>query len=145
MSRNLLTFVRPNYVQSPADDIQSFFWVALYAIVNNNKVGHSADDRHAAEAFERDRRAEALELFLEQDGPDHPLYELFRNWRDKVYELGRMYRSLVGALSSIDAVKGWTNAEEEAQYWEAAWHGYALQGVCESLELIFEYIDKSRR
>lgn len=146
MSRNLLfNLLQPHYIQSPADDIQSFFWVALYAILNNNTVGHSAIERRAAEELELDNRREALELFLDQNGPDRPLHKLFRDWREKVYDLGRMYSFLVDALTSIDAEKGWTNAEEEAQYWEAAWHGYALQGVCESLELIFEYIDKSRR
>lgn len=141
MSRNLLTWEEPHYIQSPADDIQSFFWVALYAILNNNTVNHSTKERRAAEQFELDHRGEALEAFLDQNGPDRPLCKLLKEWGEKVIDLGRKYGFLTNTLTSISTNKGWTSAKEEAQYWEAAWHGYALQGVYQALELILLYIN----
>lgn len=68
---------------------------------------------------------------------------LIRDWHRKIWEISAMYQDFVRVCSAISAQGGWLSEEEEVRYWEVAWHGYALQGVCQSLGLILAYIDGS--
>lgn len=144
MSNNLINEGpgRVDYIQSPVDDIESFVWVTLYAKLYSNVVPPSPMERIWAEDIEFDRRNR--EYVMNRFGSQRVqagMNILMRKWRLAVSDLAADYSALVDALTSISAVKGWKNAKEESQYWKAAWHGYALQGVYQALELILLYIN----
>lgn len=144
MSNNLINEGpgRVDYIQSPVDDIESFVWVTLYAKLYSNVVPPSPMERIWAEDIESDKRNR--EYVMNRFGSQRVqagMNILMRKWRLAVSDLTADYSALVDALTSISAVKGWKNAEEEAQYWEAAWHGYALQGVYQTLELLLPFIN----
>lgn len=144
MSNNLINEGpgRVDYIQSPVDDIESFVWVTLYAKLYSNVVPPSPMERIWAEDIESDKRNR--EYVMNRFGSQcvqAGMNILMRKWRLAVSDLTADYSALVDALTSISAVKGWKNAEEEAQYWEVAWHGYALQGVYQTLELLLPYMN----
>lgn len=140
MADNLLSDELKDYIQSPADDIESFFWVTLYAILRN--VDCVQQDRDLGDKFELGFRSEALISYNKRVLYPEPVMNLLmRKWHQKIMDFGGMYLGFAQVCSAISGEKGWLSEEEEAKYWEAAWHGYALQGVCESLECIFAYID----
>lgn len=142
MADNLLSDELKDYIQSPADDIESFFWVALYAILRNVET-RSVQDRHLGDKFELGFRSEALLSYNKRVlWPEPVMNLLMRKWHQKIMDFGGMYLGFAQVCSAISGKKGWLSEEEESQYWKAAWHGYALQGVCESLELILNYIDE---
>lgn len=138
MSNNLLICDgMTDYIQSPADDIESFFWVTLYAIINNTEI-RSVRQQKNAEQFEMGNRMTA---FDDIQSAEHGS-GLFSEWVRIKARLSGAYKDVVEVFSIIAGKKGWESDEEEARYWKAAWHGYALEGVCKSLEVIFEHIAK---
>lgn len=142
MSGNLVDRTNNEYIQSPIDDIESFIWVTLFAKLNNSIIAPSPKEKMWAEDFESDKREETLRNFGSGGLFQAGMNPLLEKWSSVLRRLSGEYNNLVDALSMIGAKKGWKNEREEAKYWEAAWHGYALQGVCESLELILKYIDE---
>lgn len=141
MADNLLSDELKDYIQSPADDIESFFWVTLYAILRNVET-RSVQDRHLGDKFELGFRSEALASYGKRVWPEPVMNLLIRDWHREVWEISAMYQCFVRVCSAISAQGGWLSEEEEVRYWEVAWHGYALQGVCQSLELILAYVDR---
>lgn len=145
MSSNLVDRAMIGYIQSPIDDIESFIWVTLYAKLKNSIVAPSPREKKWAEDFESDiynRECIARRFGFENAGKAG-MNTLIRKWRSAVSDLSMEYSTLVSVLSMIsDKENGWENEEEEVKFWKAAWHGYALQGVCQSLELILAYIDR---
>lgn len=144
MSGNLVDRTNNEYIQSPIDDIESFIWVTLFAKLNNSIIAPSPKEKMWAEDFESDKREETLRKFGSGGLFQAGMNPLLGKWSSVLRRLSGEYKNLVDAFSMIGAKKGWKSEEEEAQFCKAAWLGYALQGVCESLELIFKYIDKSK-
>jgi len=138
MSANILSSDLTDYIQSPIDDIESFVWVTLYAILKNDEP-RSSKERKAANFLERGDRGEALNQYFYDY--EKVMNDLVKEWSPAVLELGRLYAMLIMAFSKISEKNGWQDEKEEARYWEVAWHGYALQGVCQSLEFILKYIN----
>lgn len=141
MASNLLNDELKDYIQSPADDIESFFWMTLYATVRNAEP-HSVQDRDLGDKFELGYRLEALISYESRRWPAPIMNSLMRKWHQKIMDFSGMYLGFARMCSAISAKKGWLSEEEEAKYWEVTWHGYALQGICESLECILAYIDR---
>jgi hypothetical protein len=52
-----------SYLQSPVDDIESFFWVLLFSIAQNSTSPCSDLDNELRDAFDDVGRAEALRVF----------------------------------------------------------------------------------
>jgi len=50
------------YLQSPVDDIESFFWVLLYAIIQNSSASYKRD-WELRSAYDTEGRAVALRIF----------------------------------------------------------------------------------
>lgn len=137
MSGNLVDRTNNEYIQSPIDDIESFIWVTLFAKLNNTIIYPSPKEKMWAEDFESDKREETLRNFSSGGLFQAGMNLLMRKWRIVISDLAADYSALVEAFSMISGKKnGWENEEEEAKFWKVAWHGYALQGVCQSLELI---------
>lgn len=136
MSKNLLyRYDAKNYIQSPVDDIDSFLWVTLYAILNNTEP-RSVEYQRLAKRFEDGYRAFALDSMRSAELGQG----LFSDWDWVTINLSGRYGTTVEVLSTVE----WLSGEEEAQYWKAAWHGYALEGVCKTLEVIFTHVAKMK-
>lgn len=136
MSENLLSEDEiKEYIQSPADDIQSFLWVTFYAMINNPEFC-SVLYQTSAEQFESGSREGGLSKIRDAELG----MGLFSEWDRVKTRLSGGYKYVVERFSMISGEKGWESVEEEAQYWKAAWHGYALEGVCRTLEVIFEHV-----
>lgn len=142
MSYYLISPSLENYIQSPADDIESFLWVTLYAILKNSDKTVYKDQQSLADMFELGKRGNALlhvQRLIHASREVVVLKGLFNEWCAFTDNLTGRYKDLVEAFSEISAKNGWED-EEEARYWKAAWHGYALEGVCTSLEAIVKHM-----
>lgn len=145
MSTNLVDRVNNEYIQSPIDDIESFLWVTLYAKLNNKLVIPSPKERAWAEDFESEKknRDYVIRRFSLESVSKADMNPLVDKWDQVIRRLSKEYYFLVKTFLTISETEnGWENEEEEAKYWRVAWHGYALQGICQSLELLLAYIDR---
>jgi len=52
-----------SYLQSPVDDIESFFWVSLYGIVQNSTSPRSDLDNELQDTFDQQGRDTTLRIF----------------------------------------------------------------------------------
>ena len=135
MSSNLTKTWETNYIQSPSDDIESFFWVFFWAVLQNNTTGRSNLKQQCARSFEDGRRGDA---FLDYMSERSDMRGILMDWFQEVSELSSAYIDIVRCFTAIGNAGGWGDDEEEARYWRAVWHGLALEGICESLRIIGE-------
>ena len=134
MSDNLLS-LKESYIQSPSDDIQSFFWVFFWAIVQNNTTS-DPDHQLCADRFKNGLRSAALHRYLDTDTGD--LLTIVTAWETVMTHVARTSLFLSRSLTALSEAEHFENVEEEARYWKAAWHGLALEGVCMSLKALLE-------
>ena len=134
MSGNLLG--EENYIHSPSDDIESFFWVLFWAILQNRTASHSDRERQCADSFKNGLRAEALRRYV--DVGIGVLHAISCDLEQVRSHICRSYLHLSDSLVAINEAGHFIDAEEEARYWKAAWHGLALEGVYMSLKVLLE-------
>ena len=133
---------RENYIQSPTDDIESFFWTFFWAIVKNRIADQRF--RRLAEDLENGFRADALLGYMSA-GHAGTFGKIVKSWyNSNILELSRTYNTLIDCFDEISNVKGWQSEEEEALYWKAAWFSLALEGLCMSLKVLLEFTEPSR-
>ena len=125
-----------NYIQCPSDDIESFFWVFVWAILKNSTVDHPKRVQKYAEMFENGSRTVAVERYITTERSD--MQNIVKVWSGVKSALSRAYIELVYAFTEISEAGLWKDEEEEARYWKAFWHGLALEGVCMSLKALLE-------
>lgn len=140
MSKNLLDITQRNYIQSPVDDIESFLWVTLWATLANNAVEDSDKMQAWMSDFENGKRGDTLDSYRKPVYDDDAMRSLIDDWATFSKDLTVRYELTIECFTRICNKNGWESEEEEARYWKAAWHGYALEGVCKSLEIIFRNI-----
>lgn len=138
MSSTLLSATSQNYVQSPVDDIESFLWVTLWAILTNNVEKAAGEMEVLAKYYEGGNRDAALREFRCPLVTEDALRNLMNEWSTFSTDLTERHKITTQCLTQICDKGGWDSEEEEARYWKAAWHGYALEGVFKSLEIIFK-------
>ena len=135
MSSNLTKTWETNYIQSPSDDIESFFWVFFWAVLQNNVSDHSMLERQCARNFRDGLRELALRNYWQAIGDSA---KIIKEWDRYLLELSETYAHLVHCFVDISNAGGWDDDEEEARYWKATWHGLALEGVCNSLRILLD-------
>ena len=136
MSNSLIQTWEMNYIQSPIDDIESFLWVFFWAVLQNNVTDHSMLERQCAKNFKNGLREIALIGFIQRE--IGVIGDIIRDWHQYLLGLSLTYTSLVRCFVDISDARGWDDDEEEARYWKAAWHGLALEGVCNSLKILLD-------
>ena len=141
MSNNVIK-IKENYIQSPSDDIESFFWTFFWAVLQNNTVNHSDQERMCADNFRNGLRDTAIRDYMYLVTETSPLIAILTSmvidWENVVGTLSKSYLRLSICLTDINKAGHFKDAEE-AQYWKAVWHGFALKGVCESLKVLLKY------
>ena len=88
-------------------------------------------------------RADAIRDYIHLVTETSPLTTILTSmvtdWENVVGSLSKSYLRLSICLTEISKAGYFIDAEEEARYWKAVWHGFALKGVCESLKVLLKY------
>ncbi|KAJ7727972.1 hypothetical protein B0H16DRAFT_1894329 [Mycena metata] len=135
------------YIQSPADDVQSFFWVMLWAVLFNNMDQKRCPREVAwrAEMEGADVRAKGdftARLNREEFDPEFSgvkysavgvqLFPLLQAWWRKQRELEADWGKVLREAKRI-------SPESHARFHLHHYHWFALRGVKEFLEIMDEY------
>ena len=135
MSDNVLT-EEGNYIQSPSDDIESFFWAFFWAVLQNNTTSHSDRERKYADMFKNGLRADAFLHYMRSEGG--VLRNIVAEWDQVASHISILHLYFTDSLTALGKAGHFENTEEEARYWKLAWHILALEGVCMSLKTLLE-------
>ncbi|KAJ7727933.1 hypothetical protein B0H16DRAFT_247295 [Mycena metata] len=135
------------YIQSPADDVQSFFWVMLWAVLFNNMDQKRCPREVAwrAEMEGADVRAKGdftARLNREEFDPEFSgvkysavgvqLFPLLQAWWRKQRELEADWGKVLREAKRI-------SPESHARFHLHHYHSFALRGVKDFLEIMDEY------
>jgi len=132
-----------SFLQSPVDDIESFFWVSLYGIVQNSTSPRSDLDNELQDIFDKKGRAETLRIF-----------------HDIRAEKG--YCELIRTLSASALLRAYdaVNSELRAQWkddievldnlcddraWELCCHAAAIRGLLGVLRILVDFKAKHNK
>ena len=129
-----------SYLQSPVDDIESFFWVLLYSIVQNPTSPLSRLDNELRNvAFDVPNRSFVLRRFnvirskkkygelictLSTSG-------LFRAYENANYALRDQWEEDLEALKDAKS--------NDAHAWELCYHAAAISGLLTVLQILVEF------
>jgi len=145
MSTNPVHALKNNksYLQSPIDDIESFFWVLLYSIVHNAASRLQCDDLLRG-VYDTEGRAEALQIF-HFVGVDTEYSELTRSLSESgllgVYEAANRTMQ-VRWQRDCNAVR--TQADPpDAHAWELCYHATAIDGLLAVLQILMSFKDRT--
>ena len=136
MSDNVLT-EEGNYIQSPSDDIESFFWAFFWAVLQNNTTSHSDRERKYADMFKNGLRRRALHRYIDLEAGG-VLHAIVSKWEQARSRMSGLYMYFSESLTALAKAGHFENMEEEARYWKLAWHVLALEGVYTSLKIPLE-------
>jgi len=133
MSRALL-FTQGERLHSPVDDLESFFWVALWSILFNSKSREKLEaERRIGEALIANDKDTAMSQFcsLAIDKRRNEVTQRFqhviKDWWLKVRDRDEDWTKSVMA-NRPEGAKG--------EYYLPHFHLYALQGVADFLEVL---------
>ncbi|KAF9788657.1 hypothetical protein BJ322DRAFT_1050312 [Thelephora terrestris] len=136
MSRALLD-APGDYLHSPVDDLESFFWVALWSVVFNEKSGKKWDvEGRVREALIYTNKRLAIDrfLWLEIEERRNQVTQRFQafieDWWEKVELLHKQWRKEVLVKRPRDA---------DAKYYLPHFHRFALRGVVNVLEVLDQH------
>ena len=124
------------HFQSPVDDIESFFWVLLYAVVRNSARG-SAADTALKQAFDESREKGFVRFALEGAGYRSLTTTLTNLITQFDLELRKMRRLWNADHNSLIFVKG------DADAWILCYQAAALEGLCRVLHLIVGFKEEA--
>ena len=140
MSTNPVHALKNNksYLQSPIDDIESFFWVLLHSIVHNAASRLQCDDLLRG-AYDTEGRAEALQIF-HFVGVDTEYSEL--TWSLSESGLLRKYEAAIQVLRDQwqrDRNAVHTVNPLDAHAWELCYHAAAIDGLLAVLQTLISF------
>ncbi|KAG7094150.1 hypothetical protein E1B28_007762 [Marasmius oreades] len=140
MSINLLkaTLRGRGYLQSPVDDVHSFFWVTLWAVMFNS---HNESSRSEDELWARGLWAErALHktLMLPQLKTSLRTGKLSPIAGQLTPFLGQWFSRIEALQEDWDTTRG-TDFQDRKEWFTTHFHLFAYRGIRESLELILQY------
>lgn len=125
------------YLHSPVDDLESFFWVALWSVVFNETSGDNWDvEGRVREALLRNDKALAIQKFLDLEGVEQRnqatqrFQAVIEDWWENAVELQKQWRKEVFVKRPRDA---------DAKYYLPHFHRFALQGVVNVLEVLDQH------
>ncbi|KAF9788668.1 hypothetical protein BJ322DRAFT_1183683 [Thelephora terrestris] len=133
MSRALLR-ARGEYLHSPVDDLESFFWVALWSVVFNERSGEEFKvEEPVRQALLRNDKDDAIHQFLHLEinklrtQVTQRFQAFIEDWWEKVELLHKQWRKEVFVKTPSDA---------DAEYYLPHFHRFALRGVVNVLEVL---------
>ena len=140
MSRALIAAEEEDkYLHSPVDDLESFFWVAVWSVFFNQKSGESWEaEKGVRKNLLKNDKANAMDTFgrLTSHPKRNVVTQRFQNviegWWELVREQEKLWRQAVTRDPRKDA---------NAQYYLPHFHRFALQGVMKVLQLLDKHWD----
>ena len=140
MSRALLKG-DSDYLHSPVDDLESFFWVAVWSVFFNedNAKGQSDKEKEIKDDLIRHRKADAIDSYsmLVPDAQTSNITRHFQSvlveWWMKIQNQNMIWSRKVLVSKPKDA---------DGKYYLPHFHRYALQGVVDVLEVLVDHWDK---
>ena len=136
MSRSLLRAKR-EYLHTPVDDLESFFWVAFWSVMFNEKSGpwneNEEDVRKLLLKIDKDAAISEFTL-LHPDRCNHHtrrFQDVITDWWVKFQN--RQLEWVSGVMRNIP--KG---ADQES-YFQLHFHQFALRGVLDVLEVLHKH------
>ena len=132
MSQALLN-ARGEYLHSPVNNLESFFWVALWSVVSNMKAKYSlVAEKQLSAALLRNNKSHAMEIFTELhvDKQCNHIILCFQciieDWWKKVQD---QHLDLLEALDPLPA-------NTDNKHYLPHFHWFALQGVFDVFEVL---------
>jgi len=131
-----------DYLHSPVDDLESFFWVAVWSVLFNedNAKGQSDKEKRIKDDFIRHHEADAIDSCYSVLAPDAKASDITRcfrtillKWWKKVRDQNEMW---------VEKVLGGRPKDAGGEYYLPHFHRYALQGVVDVLEVLVDHWDK---
>ncbi|KAG7094149.1 hypothetical protein E1B28_007761 [Marasmius oreades] len=140
MSINLLkaTLRGSDYLQSPVDDMHSFFWITLWAVMFNS---HNESSRSENELWARGLWVElALHktLMLPELQDLLPTGKLSPITRQLTPFLDQWFSRIEALQKDWNTTRG-TDFQDRKEWFTTHFHLFAYRGIRESLELILQY------
>ncbi|KAF9778744.1 hypothetical protein BJ322DRAFT_1092398 [Thelephora terrestris] len=133
MSRALLD-TPGEYLHSPVDDLESFFWVALWSVLFNKTSGEeSGVEGPARQALTKNNKDLGIRQFGYLEGVEQRnqatqrFQAVIQDWWKKVEPLSEQWRREVFIKRPRDA---------DAKYYLPHFHRFALRGVVDVLEVL---------
>ena len=138
MSRALIAAEEEDkYLHSPVDDLESFFWVAVWSVFFNQKGGQSWEaEKGVRKALLNNDKANAMDIFGRLT--THPkrnvvtqcCQDVIQSWWKKVRDRDAEWQAAVIFKAPVGA---------KDQYYLPHFHRFALQGVLDALGVLQEH------
>ncbi|KAJ7163777.1 hypothetical protein C8R43DRAFT_252680 [Mycena crocata] len=143
----------PSYLHSPIDDIESFFWLALWAALFNTNINSSQDPTEVEKAWRRDlggadfllklaisRKLRKMDLDSDDFALKHSailgrLLPLLQKWWIRQEALAEKWRATVKTVKKNEECR-------RSQFYSYHFRIFALQGVRDFLRLVVDEIDE---
>ena len=136
MSRSLLG-AEEEYLHSPVDDLESFFWVALWSVMFNNESGQWSSREEVVQRalldIDKDKAIRCF-LVLPPDTCNHParcFRDVMTDWWFKVQN-----RQVNWVRDVLEKIPEDTDKES---YFLPHFHRFALQGVLDVLGVLHKH------
>ena len=140
MSRALIAAEEEDkYLHSPVDDLESFFWVAVWSVFFNQKSGELWEaEKGVRKALLNNERDTAMGKFWllttreNRNNVTQCFQDVIQGWWEIVGEQNKLWRQAITRHPREDA---------KAQYYLPRFHRFALQGVMKVLQLLDKHWD----
>ena len=143
---------KEDYLQSPIDDLESFYNVFLWAVLHN-KDSQEALSASARETWCRDKLSGSVDArgyaqrALQREVPTAPivkqLHGIIRAWGMTQVGLQEKYDVIKSKYGEVAANKSFgQDGTTEQVYWKWAWNLIAYEGVQRIVEIIYSYRDE---
>ncbi len=139
MSDDLRDAIRMNqpYLKSSIDDLESLYWVTLWAMVLNIHRPSSADWQSLLRGSKGDRGGvskQVTESFL--DPATHSTFAtqfapVLESWATKLKKLRNDWQGLLASSKTIPLHRG--------EFWPFHYHKFAYRGVADIIEVVKEH------
>lgn len=136
------------YLQSPVDDIESFYWVLLWAVLFNKHTTNRSDDEVTWQKLISGSRADRLLASTEinevdGDGEHSPIVLQFA---PVLQSLGAMIEKLRRAWNHVVAKnKKRIGSQDAGDFWLPEFHKFAYYGVHGFLKVVEEHRERLKQ
>ena len=134
MSRALLS-AKGEYLHSPIDDLESFFWVALWSVVFNEKARYElAAEKDLRTALRRNDKARAMDIFTHELLYHKGCNDVMLRFQGVILDWWRIVRDQ--PLEWRLEVMAPHPANAGSEYYLPHFHRYALKGILDVLGVL---------
>ena len=124
------------YLKSSVDDLESLYWVALWAMVFNIYQPSTGRWQSRLRGSKPDRGDVSIDLTEYLDPAIHPAFvtqfaPVLESWGTKLKKLRNDWKRLLASSKTIPL--------HEGKFWPFQYHRFAYRGVCDILDVVKEH------